>query len=246
MNLEVSIYLYFASFNILVSAKSINFTFPDLDVLTTGDDGYIINLEAYKSNRNDFSEIKDLKWHSVGVPSLLATKTETSKLAKLFHVTREGFYTHVEFLTNQQKKLLATEASNIHDATIEPNQIKMIILSSISCELSIVEGNLKYSLESHHHSINKYPVRLMFEYANGTKERETFENRLKQLDQYPLTINCHVRNKDSQFKYSFSLSTDKYLTKLIPIFVPPGSIVSMSSDMLEIRFHDPGKQLFCC
>ena len=209
---------------------------PDLVTSYESAEGFSIQLEAF-NEKNDVTS-KNQKWYSIGYPRLLETKSSKSDSSNLFHFTKESFYTHIEMLTVQQKKLLAEEASKKYNSKIDAKQIENMILSKFECHLETDDG--ENQIHGRVLDFRKYPLRMHFDAKSGSEKRTLFEERYLSIKENPLSLECLLISDRLSFSTKIMLETDRHISKLIPIYVPPGTLVSISSNLVQLTFNQPG------
>jgi hypothetical protein len=212
-------YLFFAQKCFAQSIKhKIGFhTFSDLKVNVV-ENGGSIKIEAFKSYQNDRiirmnknESFKDLKWYSIGNPSLIESSTKKNKNETLFHFAQPGFYTFINFLTEQHRKVLAEAVKRKYKIDINPNQIENMVLSKFNCDLLFLDENSKTELHGEVSIFDKFPLLLYFDYPFGPNERDLFLKKYSQINKSHLKLKCHVSTKG--YKKHFTLLNDKYLDK---------------------------------
>ena len=170
------------------------FDFSLADATVEENDGFhSYEIEVYKSktNQNILSfyhaiankiNYKTLEWVSIGAPKLVRTITHKNKTSQMFfHFNREGFYTYVDMLTSNQKKLLAKEIKSKYQFRIKTSQIKNLQLQQFECVAYFVGSNgNKFSIIGKVSNFFKYPLKLSFWLPANTKERIDFESSLKE------------------------------------------------------------------
>jgi hypothetical protein len=189
--------------------------FPDLTTIYTDQDSSS-QLEAFKSNKNDQflknNQSNALKWYSIGIPTLIETKSKINKNGSLFHFTNERFYTHVEMLNNQHRKQFVDEVEKKYKIKVGLNQIENLIISSFICELIIFDGESGVKIRGKVSDFKNFPLRLNFEYSLRDKERKVFKNRFEEIDENKI-FELKSEISFGEFKKEFILSTEKYLIK---------------------------------
>ena len=195
------------------SNKMFFHTYPDINAYYF-EDGHSIQLEAFKSFDNQEilqhrNSCKNLKWFSLGDPTLIAVKSNKNKNESLFTFTPEGFYTHIQMLTDKQRKVLAETVNYKNNIDVDSNQFENIILTNLTCDIVLYDNKTKVRLSGEVSTFNKFPLRLNFDYPTETKERELFKKRYSIINNNVLILKCHLAK--TEFKKTITLLTDKHL-----------------------------------
>ena len=132
-----------------------NIAFDSVDLTTivetvTGE----YQLEAYRSIKNDpillafsneqnsvnFGKISQLHWMSIGLPTFVRM-SHVWRDTELFHETNDGFSTHIQMLTLEHRKELASVARTKYNLNITSDQITNLVLSKFECKLKLFDQN---------------------------------------------------------------------------------------------------------
>ena len=196
----------------LTTEASINTESPDLRVAFIDDDEHTIEIEAYQSQKNHPSNITRMRWYSFGNPTLTST-LEKNKM-NLFHFTPTRFYTHVSMLTNEHRKLFVELIKEEYGIEVQPRQIENMILSKLTCNLTMYNENGSQSVMKGEVSYFKnHPLQLNFEYSKEDYDRVTFMKYYSEKEQFPLIFNCELSTMNDAIIHKFTLSTEKLIKK---------------------------------
>ena len=165
-------------------------------------EGNEFQSEAYGWNQNDEILAKNntknygkLKWCSLGHPILVQTKSNIqSKQNSLFHHSSNGFYTHIQLLTVEHKKMLATLAKTMYKIDIEPYQILNMPLTSVNCEINLKDTETELTVQGEVKSFKHFPLRLDFKLAKNSKEMELFNKSLTR-NENDFELKCYIKSK---------------------------------------------------
>ena len=153
-------------------------TSPDITTNVFVDDKEF-QLEAFSWNQNDKILAKNnikyygkLKWFSLGNPVLVKVKD------RLFHYSSNGFYTHIQLLTNEHKKLLAKKAKKVYNIEIEFDQIVDMPITAFTCEIDLKDNKTELTLKGEVKSFKSFPLRMNFKLDMTSNEAEIFNKSI--------------------------------------------------------------------
>ena len=187
------------------------FDSPDLVAsISTGDKGQNVILEGFKTLENDQILVENntnlfpqLFWVSLGYPQLIRTRylpelnysriSENSTRLNItfkhqprkFHYNSEGFYTHMQFLTDPQKEALAQTAIFKYGLkSISSSQIGQLIPTDSKCQfvLNNHETQTTILIDGNIQSFRHQPTRIYFTAPVGTINREIFFRNYAELE----------------------------------------------------------------
>ena len=221
--------------------------FPDLitDIKVEGNE---FQLEAYSWSQNkevlaenNTKNYGKLKWFSLGHPVLVHTKSNVhSKQNSLFHHYSNGFYTHIQLLTFEHKKMLATLAKTMYKIDIESYQILNMPLTSFSCEINLKDTETELTVQGEVKSFKNFPLRLDFQLPKNSTDIKLFNKSLTR-NENDFELKCYIKSK-------IGYSNEVYINsrKYSPIHnicglkyseVSNQSILDESSNLLNFDFE---------
>jgi hypothetical protein len=197
-----------------VAAANIVFDLPDLVVIQSVEQR-TVQIEAFKSHENDkimaksdSKYLKHLMWVSVGSPRLVPMFDRTDDEEKLFHFTNEGFYSHVEMLTVQQRELFRLEIEHKHSIKISIRQIVNLPLLRFSCGLRIHDNGTQVLVTGAVTNFQVFPLRVDFLAPLQSYGRRLIESALENEDAFDLPISCEISSEgDVEKQNKFTIST---------------------------------------
>ena len=183
--------------------------------------GEKVNLEAYYTNEsrniiinNIIKEYRLLEWYSIGLPVIIESeKSKKDKSRYFLHFTTKSIYGFVRMLTNEQKKIIVEEIRNIHNISIQYNQIEDLHYSKFDCKIlldgddedeeTVLEGKV-VSFESH-------PLKIEFKAGNYTKEQKWLRRFLTESIEN-IEFLCDIEGSNE--KKNYILEKKNYKLKL--------------------------------
>ena len=185
-------------------------TVPDL-VVEVNVDGNDIQLEAFKSKQNDEIMAQNstknygrLKWFSLGHPVLVEMKS-SSNISSLFHYSSKGFFSHIQLLTIEQKKLFLKEIKSLYNIEVGLNQIVNMPLTLFKCDIGLHDGENETIVEGDAALFTKFPIRIDFKASS--KEIEMLTKSVKR-DPNDFQLKCEI-NTNFGYSHKFSIYTEK-------------------------------------
>jgi hypothetical protein len=198
------------------SATNIIFDLPDLIAIQNEDETHSVQIEAFKSIENDIiiresnsKYFRHLMWVSIGNPKLVYTFDRVNQNS-LFHFFNGGFYTYVQMLTEQQRKLLRHEVEYKHSIKISIQQIVNLPLTKFTCAMTIYEHGNGYPITGAVTNFHNFPLRLDFQAPVNTPERQLFEQITNTDDFFDLPVHCEIASEgDVERQNTFTLTTSQ-------------------------------------
>ena len=176
--------------------------FPDL-ITTIKVEGNEFQLEAYTWNQNkeilaenNTKNYGQLKWFSLGYPVLVQMKSnsQSKQSHRLFYHSSNGIFTHIQLLTFEHKKMLATLVKTMYNIEIELNQVVNMPLTSFSCEIDLQDTESELIVKGEVKSFKHFPLRLDFKLAKNSKEMEIFSKSLTR-NENDFELKCYIKSK---------------------------------------------------
>ena len=159
----------------------------------------LVLLEGYKTVDNDRiltdlnqRNFHQLAWVSLGYPTLIKTRFLPSFLIndlrvtnqsasyihplKLFHNNTESFYTHIQLLTKEQRKIIAQVAQSRYGIqNLSEDQILQLIPLKSECNLQMqMDNGTLLEVRGFIQSFREHPTRLIFLAPVGSEARKLF------------------------------------------------------------------------
>lgn len=199
--------------------NNIVFDLADLTIDYETDSG-VLHLEAFKSSLNDViieSKATDkygqLNWLSIGHPKLVLTPT-VYKNYSLFNLKPEGYDISVELLTHNYRNLFKDVVKRKYNIDIKPEQIVSLIPAKFECKIAFYnEDQTKILINGKAIQLSSFPLRVSFSAPFKTKERISFEEKLKQeiLD---LEIVCDINSQGKAYRQNTFIISAQQLNQL--------------------------------
>ena len=153
--------------------------------------GNEIQLEGFKWEKNDEILIENktknfgrLKWFSLGDPVLVEIKSATDRF---FQYSSRGFYTYIQLLTDEQKKLLANQAKILYHIEIDYRQILNTPLTSFECSIRLNETSIKGFVKL----FTNFPLRMDF---RASKDEIDFLKKSLNDNDFEFDLECEVKS----------------------------------------------------
>ena len=156
-----------------------------------------VQLEAYKTKKNDLilsqkksDEYDQLHWTSIGYPTLTVKKSSSG--SSLFHFTNDGFFTHVEMLTENQKSMFADAAKRKYKIDVKKEQITTLVPSEFKCELEFSCDEEPIFLKGDVYNKKTWPLALKFKYGNYEKNTKECIKKYISDNLDSLELRCEI------------------------------------------------------
>ena len=227
--------------------KQIEFNFPVLIAIYKT--GILSQIEAFKStlndkilheSDNDVLKYRQLNWYSIGFPVFVPVSE------KLFTFTPEGFYAHVNMLTNSHRLMFKEMIKRKYNIEVSNNQIGNIPLELFECSIFLFDEstNAKYLINGQVKDFRQFPLKLQFDFSINTKERGIFEKRFSNqstdLEPFGMSFECKIASKGRKYEQNIlKINLDQLfiLNKLFgestedTIFVNHEQMIRLASDL---------------
>jgi hypothetical protein len=170
-----------------------------------------LRLQAYKCESSQHSNKRAATWESLGIPKLVETYEAASEMKKTFKFeSTSGLVTlGMEFLTSQQRLVLAEKANEKHVlSTISPEQFTQTPIDKLQCLLTIVpdsDVDVPVEHKSLVSNLSQFPIKLQF---NISSENErTILRQLVHSDD--LILKCEIHSQSLMRKFILNIKNNE-------------------------------------
>jgi hypothetical protein len=185
--------------------------------------------ECYKNkkiikNNKDGSKYNQLKWASYGGPILLKKNTESNVtlLGDYFKFTKDDVSIQIDMLVNQHRSFLLEKIQQEHNIpNLKHDQIENLIPKSLQCRTQFWDksNSQKVELVGRANFLESFPLRVEFMIEQGTRERESLENRIKEdqarknqdEDSFAIRFDCELVLDDEDFSSRIDEEPENFL-----------------------------------
>lgn len=204
--------------NINMQQEEVNTFDVDADItVEVADDNLLYYLEAFKSplnNRilkeNNASNFNQLRWFSIGQPSLLYHKNKENNQTNPIHFDSTGFYITIQMLTKEQRRLFVEQIYQIYQVNVKETQITNLVPHQLECyvEFECENNENEVILNGVVKNLRVFPYKCEFKLTR--KQRECFAK----VQKHELKFDCNLSTKSKKSKQNILEVDAKKLKEL--------------------------------
>ena len=172
---------------------------PDLTAIVDISTGHY-QLEAFKCKNNDniltgtsLKMSSQLSWVSIGMPEFVPISSpQNPNVSSLFYPIETGFLSNIEMLTDSQREILASVASDKYNITFSRANIINMILSKFVCTLTIpTQKHKQVVVTGKVSSFHTFP--LVMKFPALANKKTLFNKAVKNFD---VEFHCDIESKE--------------------------------------------------